>query len=80
MRCLEHKSDGEGTGLVQSGVMRLRGDLIAPHTHVKGGCGEVGVCLFSQVTVTGQEGMASSCARRGSAWMLGNMVSGQCWW
>jgi len=64
----------EGAG-IQSGEEELGGDLISLHNSLKGGCGEVGVGLFPQVTVIGCEGMALSRTRGGSGWILGKNSS-----
>ena len=63
---MEHRPYGE-LGLFSLEKRRLRGDFTA----LKGGCGKAGIGLFSPVTVTEWEGMASSCSRGGSSWMLG---------
>jgi len=55
VRGLEHKSWGatEGTGIVQFGEEEAQGRPHHPLNCLKAICGEVGVGLFSWMTVTG---------------------------
>lgn len=72
MKGLESESYEKWLGLFILGKGSFRGDLIAFDNSLKGGCGEVGLGLFSQATSNGAGGNA---LRGGSDWKLGRISS-----
>ena len=72
MKGLENKSYGEQ--LRELGLFSLEKGRFTLHNYLKGGCGEVGLGLFSQVAVVGQE-VSLNCTRGLSGEIPGKLFS-----